>query len=63
MRKIYKKLTQPEPQDKAITYKENSKPKICVMCGEVANWIAFETKEPLCDKCRNNNDEARERCQ
>ena len=56
------KLTQPEPQDKEITYRENSKPKICVMCDKVANWIAFETKEPLCDRCRNNNDEARKRC-
>ena|SRR3972149_1556859 len=31
----------------------------CVMCGELARYIAFETNEPLCYKCWRNNLEAR----
>lgn len=33
----------------------------CVMCNKEARFIAVETKEPLCEKCRGNNDEARRR--
>ena len=33
----------------------------CVMCSSPAFFIAIETNEPLCIRCRLNNDEARRR--
>jgi len=33
----------------------------CAMCGLHATVIAMETSEPLCFRCKQNNDEARRR--
>jgi hypothetical protein len=34
-------------------------PQLCVMCNQIAFFIAKETKEPLCESCHQNNLEAR----
>lgn len=49
---------------KLIEYKANELGKViepliyCVMCGQVAFYIA-EHNEPLCENCKENNNEAR----
>ncbi len=51
--------------DKQIIYNANERGEItdtfllCVMCNDSAFFIAKETDEPLCLKCKKNNDEAR----
>ena len=33
----------------------------CVMCDRQAMWVDKKTMDPLCTRCRNNNDEAIEK--
>lgn len=59
-----KKYYNPEEGYKLIEYACDKvgnilKPISCVMCKRLAKCIAPETKEPLCLKCKETNDEAR----
>lgn len=62
-----KLLNSEEKRDLEIIYEANKfgqiieKPLKCVMCKDTAYFIAFETNEPLCEKCFKNNKEAREK--
>lgn len=58
----YRKIVYHSYEDRYITKGDKVKVRIpCVMCGQVAEYIAPETDEPLCLYCCRNNDEARVR--